>query len=149
MTGWSCVSRRWVRVGARTGAGRLRQPLCRHAAGSPLPTVRRRRLPGDPASGDRAASGRPAAGPGRHRHDPDRAEQSAVLARLLCRLEWTDRVSALVQTALLASFENSKAITAIDRESIGLRADFILKTENPPFRGRRRRKALRQRYGSR
>jgi cholesterol transport system auxiliary component len=43
--------------------------------------------------------------------------------------EWTDGVSALVQTALLASFENSKAITAIDRESIGLRADFILKTE--------------------
>jgi cholesterol transport system auxiliary component len=43
--------------------------------------------------------------------------------------EWTDRVSALVQTTLLASFENSKAITAIDRESIGLRADFILKTE--------------------
>jgi cholesterol transport system auxiliary component len=43
--------------------------------------------------------------------------------------EWTDHVSALVQTALLASFENSKAITAIDRESIGLRADFILKTE--------------------
>jgi cholesterol transport system auxiliary component len=43
--------------------------------------------------------------------------------------EWIDRVSALVQTALLASFENSKAITAIARESIGLRADFILKTE--------------------
>jgi cholesterol transport system auxiliary component len=43
--------------------------------------------------------------------------------------EWTDRVPALVQTALLASFENSKAITAIDRESIGLRTDFILKTE--------------------
>jgi cholesterol transport system auxiliary component len=43
--------------------------------------------------------------------------------------EWTDRGSGLVQTALLASFENSKAITAIDRESIGLRADFILKTE--------------------
>ena len=34
-----------------------------------------------------------------------------------------------MQTALLASFENSKAITAIDRESIGLRADFVLKTE--------------------
>jgi cholesterol transport system auxiliary component len=43
--------------------------------------------------------------------------------------EWTDRVSALVQTALLASFENSRAITAIDRESTGLRADFVLKTE--------------------
>lgn len=43
--------------------------------------------------------------------------------------EWTDRAPALVQSALLASFENSGAITAIDRESTGLRADFILKTE--------------------
>ncbi|HEY3909603.1 MAG TPA: ABC-type transport auxiliary lipoprotein family protein [Stellaceae bacterium] len=43
--------------------------------------------------------------------------------------EWTDRVTALVQTALLASFENSGAITAIDRESIGLRPDFVLETE--------------------
>jgi cholesterol transport system auxiliary component len=43
--------------------------------------------------------------------------------------EWTDRVPALVQTALLASFENSRAITAIGRESTGLRPDFILKTE--------------------
>ena len=43
--------------------------------------------------------------------------------------EWTDRVPALVQTALLASFENSNAIIAIDRESSGLRADFVLKTE--------------------
>jgi cholesterol transport system auxiliary component len=42
---------------------------------------------------------------------------------------WTDRVPLIVQTALLESFENSKAITALDRESIGLRADFILKTE--------------------
>jgi cholesterol transport system auxiliary component len=38
-------------------------------------------------------------------------------------------VPLLVQTALLQSFENSGAIAAIDRESIGLRADFILKTE--------------------
>ena len=43
--------------------------------------------------------------------------------------EWTDRAPLMVQTALLESFENSRAITAIDRESIGLRADFILKTE--------------------
>jgi cholesterol transport system auxiliary component len=43
--------------------------------------------------------------------------------------EWTERVPLLVQTALLESFENSGAIAAIDRESIGLRADFILKTE--------------------
>jgi cholesterol transport system auxiliary component len=43
--------------------------------------------------------------------------------------EWTDRVPQLVQTAILQSFENSKAVTAIDRESVGLRADFILRTE--------------------
>jgi cholesterol transport system auxiliary component len=43
--------------------------------------------------------------------------------------EWTDRVPALVQTTLLAAFEDSGAITAIDRESTGLRADFVLKTE--------------------
>jgi cholesterol transport system auxiliary component len=43
--------------------------------------------------------------------------------------EWTDRAPLLVQTAILQSFENSKAVTAIDRESVGLRADFILKSE--------------------
>jgi cholesterol transport system auxiliary component len=43
--------------------------------------------------------------------------------------EWTDQVPGLVQTLLLASFENSRAITAVDRESVGLRADFVLKTE--------------------
>lgn len=43
--------------------------------------------------------------------------------------EWTDRVPLLIQTALLQSFENSRAITAIDRESVSLRADFILKPE--------------------
>jgi cholesterol transport system auxiliary component len=43
--------------------------------------------------------------------------------------EWTESVPRLVQTALLESFENSKTITAIDRESIGLRSDFILRTE--------------------
>jgi cholesterol transport system auxiliary component len=43
--------------------------------------------------------------------------------------EWTDRAPLLVQTAILQSFENTRAITAIDRESVGLRADFILKTE--------------------
>ncbi|HEV2098671.1 MAG TPA: ABC-type transport auxiliary lipoprotein family protein [Stellaceae bacterium] len=43
--------------------------------------------------------------------------------------EWTDQVPGLVQTVLLASFENSRAITAIGRESVGLRADFVLKTE--------------------
>lgn len=55
--------------------------------------------------------------------------RSAVSMDYFADSAWTDRVPLLVQTALLESFENSKAITAIDRESVGLRADFILMTE--------------------
>ena len=55
--------------------------------------------------------------------------RSAVSMDYFADSAWTDRVPLLVQTALLQSFENSKAITAIDRESVGLRADFILMTE--------------------
>jgi cholesterol transport system auxiliary component len=55
--------------------------------------------------------------------------RSAVSIDYFADSEWTERVPLLVQTALLESFENSGAVTAIDRESIGLRADFILKTE--------------------
>jgi len=43
--------------------------------------------------------------------------------------EWTDPAPRLVQTELLESFENSHAVTALDRETIGLSADFVLKSE--------------------
>jgi cholesterol transport system auxiliary component len=43
--------------------------------------------------------------------------------------EWTDRVPALLQTAMLASFENSRAVSAIGPEATGLRADCVLQTE--------------------
>jgi cholesterol transport system auxiliary component len=55
--------------------------------------------------------------------------RSAVSIDYFADSEWTARVPLLVQTALLESFENSKTITVIDRESVGLRADFILMTE--------------------
>jgi cholesterol transport system auxiliary component len=55
--------------------------------------------------------------------------RSVVSIDYFADAEWTDRVPLLVQTALVQSFENSRAITAIDRESVGLRADFILKPE--------------------
>jgi cholesterol transport system auxiliary component len=55
--------------------------------------------------------------------------RSAVSIDYFADSEWTDRAPLLVQTALLESFENSRAIAAIDRESAGLRADFILNTE--------------------
>jgi cholesterol transport system auxiliary component len=43
--------------------------------------------------------------------------------------EWTDRLPELIENLLFVSFENSGAITAIDRNSGGLRADYILRTE--------------------
>jgi cholesterol transport system auxiliary component len=55
--------------------------------------------------------------------------RSAVSIDYFADSEWIDRAPLMVQTALLDSFENSKAITAIDRESVGLRADLVLKTD--------------------
>ena len=55
--------------------------------------------------------------------------RSAVSIDYFADSEWTDRAPLLLQTTLVSSFENSRAINAIDRESVGLRADFILKTE--------------------
>ncbi|HUC12467.1 MAG TPA: ABC-type transport auxiliary lipoprotein family protein [Stellaceae bacterium] len=43
--------------------------------------------------------------------------------------EWTDRAPNLIQNLLLAAFENSGAITAVESSSGGLRADFALRTE--------------------
>jgi cholesterol transport system auxiliary component len=42
---------------------------------------------------------------------------------------WSDRAPAMVQTLLVQSFENSGRITAVARESLGLRADYILRPE--------------------
>jgi cholesterol transport system auxiliary component len=55
--------------------------------------------------------------------------QSAISIDYFADSEWTDRVPLLVQTALLESFEDSRTLIAINRESVGVRADFILMTE--------------------
>ncbi|HEU0157333.1 MAG TPA: ABC-type transport auxiliary lipoprotein family protein [Stellaceae bacterium] len=55
--------------------------------------------------------------------------RSPILIDYFADAEWTDRVPVLVKTALLTSFENSGGITALDRESLGLRADYILAAE--------------------
>ncbi|MEK9661149.1 MAG: ABC-type transport auxiliary lipoprotein family protein [Alphaproteobacteria bacterium] len=46
---------------------------------------------------------------------------------------WTDRAPTLVQTLIIESFENSDRIVAVGRESLGLRADFVLKSELREF----------------
>lgn len=50
--------------------------------------------------------------------------------------EWTDRAPRIVQGALIDAFEASKAVTAIDRDSLGLRADFALTGELRQFEAR-------------
>lgn len=46
---------------------------------------------------------------------------------------WIDRVPSLVQTLLVESFENSGRIVAVGRESVGLRADYVLKLDVREF----------------
>ena len=46
---------------------------------------------------------------------------------------WTDRAPMMVQSLLIESFENTGKIAAIDRESLALRADYILKTDFRDF----------------
>lgn len=49
------------------------------------------------------------------------------------RSSWSDRAPLMVQTLMTESFENTGRIVSIGRESIGLRADFVLKTELREF----------------
>ena len=46
---------------------------------------------------------------------------------------WTDRAPQMVQTLIVESFENSGRIVSVGRESIGLRANYVLKTELREF----------------
>ena len=46
---------------------------------------------------------------------------------------WVDKAPIMVQTLLVESFENTRKIVAVGRETIGLRSDFILKTELREF----------------
>lgn len=55
-------------------------------------------------------------------HSPTQIEYYA-------RSGWADRAPLMVQTLMIESFENSGKIVSVGRESVGLRADFILKSE--------------------
>jgi len=46
---------------------------------------------------------------------------------------WTDRAPIVVQSLLVESFENTGKIAAIDRESLALRADFVLEPDLRDF----------------
>lgn len=46
---------------------------------------------------------------------------------------WTERAPRMIQTLLVESFENSRAIVAVGRQAIGLRSDYNLKAELREF----------------
>jgi len=48
-------------------------------------------------------------------------------------VRWTERAPKMLQTLLVESFENTNKITAVGRQSIGLRSDYNLKTELREF----------------
>jgi cholesterol transport system auxiliary component len=59
--------------------------------------------------------------------------RSAVSVDYFAGSAWTDRAPLMVQSLLVESFENTGKVAAIDRESLALRADFILKPELRDF----------------
>ncbi len=56
------------------------------------------------------------------------------------RTNWTDRAPEMVLRLLVESFENSGKIIAVGRDSIGLRANIVLKTELREFQAEYDRK---------
>ncbi len=57
----------------------------------------------------------------------------AIELEYYARANWTDRAPAMVHTLIVESFENSAKIVAVGRESLGLRADYVLKLELREF----------------
>jgi cholesterol transport system auxiliary component len=60
-------------------------------------------------------------------------QRSPTQMEYFANSSWTDRAPLMVQTLMIESFENSRRIVAVGRESVGLRADFILKSELREF----------------
>ena len=59
--------------------------------------------------------------------------RNRVQIEYYARANWTDRVPQMLQTLTLESFDNSGHIVSVGRELIGLRADFLLRTEIREF----------------
>ena len=58
---------------------------------------------------------------------------SALEVKYFGGSRWADRAPRMVQQLLIQSFENTKTIVSVGRQSIGLRSDFVLKTELREF----------------
>lgn len=61
------------------------------------------------------------------------ARHSPIELNYIGAANWTDFAPRMVQTLLVESFENSGRIVGVGREAIGLRSDYLLKTEVREF----------------
>jgi cholesterol transport system auxiliary component len=60
-------------------------------------------------------------------------QKSATSVEYYARSSWSDRAPQMIQTLMVESFENSDRIVAVGRDSVALRADYILKTDLREF----------------
>src|SRR5262245_24652147 len=58
---------------------------------------------------------------------------SALEVKYFAGSRWADRAPRMMQQLLIQSFENTKKIVSVGRQSMGLRSDFVLKTELREF----------------
>jgi len=59
--------------------------------------------------------------------------RSPVRFDYYAQANWVDRAPLMIQTLMIESFDNSGAIVGVGRESIGLRPDYVLKSELREF----------------
>jgi cholesterol transport system auxiliary component len=59
--------------------------------------------------------------------------RSPIEIEYFARAAWTDSAPKMIQTLLIESYENSGKIISVGRQAIGLRSDFILKTDLREF----------------
>jgi len=60
-------------------------------------------------------------------------QRTPTLFEYYAKANWSDRAPQRVQTLMIESFENSHRIVAVGRDSVALRADFVLKSELREF----------------
>ena len=63
------------------------------------------------------------------------------------RSNWTDLAPQMVQRLIIESFENSNRIVGVGRDSIGLRSNFLLKTELREFQAEYKKGQIEGRNG--
>ncbi len=63
-------------------------------------------------------------------------QRSSTSVEFYARASWSDRAPQMIQTLMIESFENSERIIAVGRDSVALRADYILKTDLREFQAK-------------